>query len=495
MIKIRLDADYAYPSRLKSFIVTVLGIKRYKGTSESYLRNSKIIAKMINESPVEVKAYWFFTPYTIPDKELLELLVPEKHEIALHVAKRPYEELKSLEEATGRKLRHYTIHGTSRLLGKLIWKRKPWQSVVPIPDGFPLKNFYDYPNVSYDIVCYSSPTQEAVELARAYLKKGEILHVHPEWLFQRGTINHRGPFYEPLKILLETDKDLDGLVTRKKSFFKMAYFGGLSEYLEDHHPNYYFLTKITDRGPDVFTFLDRKWCNPLTNPPEQWRKEDDNIALLQIGTYDAWWQGISKKTRNMVRKAEKSCVKIEVVEPSEKLAEGIWKIYNETPFRQGRAFPHYGQSLESVKSVVLSSKSDTFIVATFNDEFIGFIQLVYGDNIAIISQILSLQQHWDKAVNNALVAKTVEICAAKNIQWVMYGRMGNHPSLDVFKENNHFKKQPLTRYYIPLTRKGKLALALKLHRSLKDSVPEPIKTRLFGAYNWVSRTKTKLHSK
>ena len=83
--------------------------------------------------------------------------------------------------------------------------------------------------------------------------------------------------------------------------------------------------------------------------PATWIREDDNVGLLEIKSYDDWWQEIGKKTRNMVRRAEKSGVKVSVVEPSDKLAEGIWKIYNETPIRQERAFSHYGESLELVK--------------------------------------------------------------------------------------------------------------------------------------------------
>ena len=312
---------------------------------------------------------------------------------------------------------------------------------------------------------------------------------------ESGTFNHRGPYYEALKSILEVDQELGWLQVQKKGFMKIAKYAEQYEYMHDFVPTERFVEKLADRRIDVFTFIERRWCSPIANPSSQWHKAEDNIALLQVGTYDAWWQGIGKKTRNMVRKAEKSGVKVEIVEPSERLAEGIWKIYNETPFRQDRAFIHYGQSLESVKSVVYASKNDTFIAAVLNDEIIGFIQLVYGDNIAVISQILSLQQHWDKAVNNVLVAKVVEVCASKNMHWVMYGRIGNHPSLDKFKESNSFVKFPLTRYYIPLSSKGRIAMALGLHRNLKDVMPEPIKKRLFGAYNWVSRTKTKLRSK
>jgi hypothetical protein len=61
---------------------------------------------MINESPKDVRAYWFFTPYTIPDKRMLDLLGTEKHEVALHVVNRPFEEAKDLEEKTGRKIQY-----------------------------------------------------------------------------------------------------------------------------------------------------------------------------------------------------------------------------------------------------------------------------------------------------------------------------------------------------------------------------------------------------
>jgi hypothetical protein len=141
---------------------------------------------------------------------------------------------------------------------------------------------------------------------------------------------------------------------------------------------------------------------------------------------------------------------------------------------------------------VLASKDYTFIGSYLEDELAGFIQLVHGDQMTIITQILALQKYSDKAVNNALVAKAIEVCAEKQVKWVMYGRMGNHPSLDKFKESNGFIKYSLTRYYVPLTGKGRIAIKLGLHRELKDALPQSIKDKLFGVYNWASRTKVKL---
>ena len=138
------------------------------------------------------------------------------------------------------------------------------------------------------------------------------------------------------------------------------------------------------------------------------------------------------------------------------------------------------------------SQNCIYFGAYFQEEFVGFIQLVHGHDVALISQILSLQKHWDKAVNNALVAKAIEFCANKKIRWIMYGRMGNHPSLDKFKQSNGFSRFPVTRYYVPITKKGRIAVKIGLHRAIKDVLPQPIKYPLIPLYNWISRNKMRI---
>ena len=488
MIKLRLDVDYPYPSRAKSFLYIALGVKNRK--SKDYLKNARIIAKMINESPKEVKAYWFFTPYTIPDKKLLDLLNMDKHKIALHVANNPYREWKILENETGRTVNYYTIHGTKRLLARLLWGRKLSESQAKIPSDFPLKSFHDFPTFSLDVIRYDFGLDGAKKTAEEWISKEYVLAVHPEWLFQRGKINHRGPFYDVLKSILEVDRELETLRVRKNFSYKIAY--DVKEYERNIFPTDEFSEKLCERGIDILTFLERKWCCPIPNPPSTWIKTDDNVGLLEIKDYESWWSDIGKKTRNMVRRAEKSGIKIAVVQPSEKFAEGIWKIYNETPIRQERGFPHYGEPLETVAGNMFAAQNSTFIGAFLQEELVGFIQIIYGDNIAIISQILSMQKHWDKAVNNALLAKAVEVCASKGVRWLMYGRIGNHPSLDRFKESNGFVKFPITRYYVPVTGRGRVAIRLGLHREFKDALPESVKYPLIPVLNWVSRNKMRL---
>ncbi len=491
MIKIRLDVDYPYHSRLQSFLFTVLNLR----TSRDYVKNAKILAKMFNESPEEIMAYWFFTPITVPDAELLALMPPERHEVALHVATQPYKEWERLEKATGRKVKYYTVHGTARLFARLMWRRKLSQARAPIPQGFPLKSFYDFPTMGLDRVAYEHSTEGSLRIARESAAKGEVLHVHPEWLFQRGKLNHRGPYYDVFKELLKVDSDLDGVIVHKRGFAKVAKRAEQMEYTHDSPLTARFFEKLAERGVDIYTFVERKWCNPITSPSPNWLSTEDNVALLKITPYDEWLSSVGKKTRNMIRKAEKSGIKIEIAQPTETLAEGICKIYNETPIRQGRAFSHYGISLAEVKRQVAAYKDDTFISATLEGELVGFIQLVKGEQIVVMSQILSLQSQWDKAVNNALVAKAVEICAARGEPWLMYGRMGNHPSLDTFKASNGFQKYTLTRFYVPLTDKGRLVTKLRLHQPAKDALPGFLKAPLLPVFNWVSRTKMRLRTK
>ena len=488
MIKLRIDVDYPYPCRNKSFLYVALRIKSKK--SKDYLKNARIIAKMINDSPEEVKAYWFFTPYTIPDKRLLSMLDIGKHEIGLHIAKDPYRELKTLETETNRRIKYYTIHGTSRLFAQLIWGRRLGLKQAKIPADFELESFHEFTTWSIDVERFKFGFEDAKKNLEEWIEKGVVLSMHPEWLFVRDARSGRGPFYDVLKTVLDVDSELDSLQVRKKAFSKIAH--DFQEYEKDIRPSGKFLEKLADRDVDVFTFIDRRWCSPVTNVPENWVSADDNVALLEITAFDSWWSKVGKKTRNMSRKAEKSGVKVEVVSPSEELAKGIWVIYNETPIRQERAFLHYGESLGVTKSTVLTARNSTFIGAFLREQLVGFIQIIYGDNIAIISQILSMQAHRDKAINNALLAKAVEVCSSKGEQWIMYGRIGNHPSLDKFKESNGFAKFPISRYYVSLTGKGRRVISLGLQRDFKDALPDSLKAPLIPVLNWVSRNRMRL---
>jgi hypothetical protein len=202
-IKIRIDVDYPYPSsRTRSFLYVALGIKRKGGLS--YLRNARDIAEMINKSPKKVRAYWFFTPYTIPDQKLLNLLNPERHEVSLHIATNAEKEWKRLEKETGRNIKYYTFHGTSSPFAQILWRRKLGQGQAEVPNDFPLKNFHNFKTTSLDRRVFEAKDTVNEEVQK-WIKEGTVIAIHPEWLYVSGEKNRRGPVCEILKLLLGVD--------------------------------------------------------------------------------------------------------------------------------------------------------------------------------------------------------------------------------------------------------------------------------------------------
>ena len=110
---------------------------------------------------------------------------------------------------------------------------------------------------------------------------------------------------------------LEKLRIKKKAFFKIAF--DIQEYEKNIIPDKGFTEKLREKNVDIFTFLDRKWCCPIPNPPSTWIKSEDNVGLLEMKDYDSWWSSVGNKTRNMVRRAEKNGVKVDVVQPTREI--------------------------------------------------------------------------------------------------------------------------------------------------------------------------------
>jgi hypothetical protein len=159
-------------------------------------------------------------------------------------------------------------------------------------------------------------------------------------------------------------------------------------------------------------------------------------------------------------------------------------IFNETPIRQGRPFWHYGKDFETVKREFSRYLFREELYGAYADgELIGFIFLIDAGHIAMLGQIISMIRHREKAPNNALIAKAVEVCAARQVPCLAYALWPAPGSLRDFKKYNGFECVPLPRYYVPLTLKGRLALMLKLHRGASARIPDSILSRLKSLRN------------
>jgi hypothetical protein len=228
--------------------------------------------------------------------------------------------------------------------------------------------------------------------------------------------------------------------------------------------------------PDILTFWQRL---PDTEPKYSYTMEPDSIAALPIKSYSFWWENqIDRAARNKVRKAEKKGVIVKPARFDDRFVQGMTSIFNETSIRQGRRYLHYGKDFERVKREFSRFLfREEIFGAYLGEELVGFIMLANAGKYAFLGQIISKIAHRDLAPNNALLAKAVERCAEKGIPYLVYA-LWLDDSLGDFKRSNGFQKFDLPRYFVPLTRKGKLALSLGLHRGWKEAIPKRIRKTL-----------------
>jgi hypothetical protein len=264
-------------------------------------------------------------------------------------------------------------------------------------------------------------------------------------------------------------------------------------FLQDHPQQMLDELRSSHARIDLFTFTQRV---PDTTPKYDYPLEWDNCAAVEVSTFDHWWkEQIRPEARNRARQAEKKGVVIKEVPFSEDLVRGICEIYNETPYRGGRRFPHFGKDFQRVYAEAATFLDSSFFIGAFlDDKLIGFVKLTADETRtqANLMNILSMIKYRDKAPTNALVSHSVRGCAERGISYLVYQRFSygkkQADGIMRFKEVNGFKQFDLPRYYVPLTSLGKVALQLGLHRRLADRLPEGIAGKLREFRNtWYNR--------
>lgn len=238
---------------------------------------------------------------------------------------------------------------------------------------------------------------------------------------------------------------------------------------------------------DIFTFTQKL---PATSPKYSYCFERESVAAIHLASFKKWWDSLPQETRKNVRRSEKRGVVVRVTDFDDDLIRGIQQVNDDSPLRQGMPNAYYGRSFEETKKLYgeFTGRCD-FVCAYFADELIGFLHLVYRRDVASILNLTTKPSHFDKRPGNALLAKTVEICEAKGIQYITYGlynygKKHDHP-LRTFKIRNGFTEIIMPRYFVPLTRWGRLCMKAKLHMGVVGILPErAIKFALGARFLW-----------
>jgi hypothetical protein len=236
-----------------------------------------------------------------------------------------------------------------------------------------------------------------------------------------------------------------------------------------------FLRELKQTGlrADIVTFV-QEILEPA--PKYSFPYELEKMAVLPITTYDDWFKKqLYNKPRNMIRKALKSGIEIRLEEFSEPLLEGIKAVYDETPIRQGKRNYHYGEDLAKIRREHSTFLERSQFIAVYDaGHMVGFGKVTFSQGCGIVMNFLSKVSHRDKAVNNAILAKVVEICADRQLKCIVYGHWGSEATrgLVEFKTAHGFQCVEIPRYFVPLTGLGRLALSAGVHRGLVHRLPK-----------------------
>jgi hypothetical protein len=264
-----------------------------------------------------------------------------------------------------------------------------------------------------------------------------------------------------------------------------------------------FIAKLkeSELRADVFTFEQRP---PDTTPRYDYHWEWDNWAAIPTMSFKDWWENLPQVSRKNVRRSARRGVVVRVISFDNNLVRGVHRIYNSIQVRDGRLFWHYGEDIDTVRrGLATYLDRSEFIGSYWGEELIGFLKMVYVDHMATIFHIISMDEHYDKRPQNALIAKAAEVCEQKGVSQLIYGKFiyGNkrRSSLVEFKRRNGFQQVNFPRYYIPLTVRGDLFIRLRLYRGFTGLVPEPVLHVLLNCRAWyyktVSTNRTLQHHK
>ena len=249
-----------------------------------------------------------------------------------------------------------------------------------------------------------------------------------------------------------------------------------------------FIIKLKESNlkADVFTFAQRPTD---VTPKFDYYSEWDNWAAMPTTCFKDWWENLPQESRKNVRRATKRGVVVKVTPFDDDLVKGVHRIYNGIRVRDGRPFWHFGQDIQSVRrGLATYLDRSEFIGAYWGEELIGFVKMVYVDDLAMLFHLISMDEHYDKRPANALIAKAAEVCEQKGVSHLIYTKFiyGNkrRSSLVEFKRRNGFQQVNFPRYYIPLTLRGKLFVWLRLYRGFSGLMPEPILQPLLSLRAW-----------
>jgi GNAT superfamily N-acetyltransferase len=252
-----------------------------------------------------------------------------------------------------------------------------------------------------------------------------------------------------------------------------------TDWLYDVNPELYVKSLIGK--VDVFTFWNRVPNKAALTV--NGKVELDNIAALPITSVDYWRNvQVSRKVRNIIRKAVKNSVVVRHGSLCEEYYEELYSLFHGIIARQNKPFTHRHESLEQIKSGFekLSNHRFEILNAYHNEKLIGTLGLLYSEETSLIGNFTVADEYQKLGVPSLLIEKAVERTVNAKKKLLIYthwktDKEASNDSLRDFKRHCGFQEMKVARYYVPLTFKGKVVIFLGLHKGKWGLMPQFLK--------------------
>jgi hypothetical protein len=256
------------------------------------------------------------------------------------------------------------------------------------------------------------------------------------------------------------------------------------------------LPNLKVQGIDIVSFIERTFLksanrSALVNASYLSKRsletEMETIGLLRTSPHESWFRSLGKTTRGDIRRSERRGILVKDVQVDDRFLRDAQLIYNETPVRQGRRYTRYGVSIEDLRKDFLDFESQEFLGAYDDTQLIGLFWMMPGDRVAQIRALIHLISKRNKLPTSALIDAAVRKCSERGIQFLVYPTTyGLQPGLDSFRLRMKFFPFAVPRHYVPLTRRGSIAIRLHVHKPIQYVIPRNIAGAISPIYNHIS---------
>ena len=199
------------------------------------------------------------------------------------------------------------------------------------------------------------------------------------------------------------------------------------------------------------------------------------LPLMREFSY-IWTNKFNKKARNLVKKFKKSNGIVKVLDRPLDYINEIMEVNLSAPIRQGRPMPPSYTNREivikSLEASLKEKKGHLKVYGAFiHDKLVAYSYVVEHNGYAYISRFLTHTKYFKYAVSNGLISAIIEDLCNRNIEVVQYGYWSrHHKGVNHFLKQHGFERGKVEAYYIPLSRKGRLALRiLRLISGVKET--------------------------